>query len=459
MKKDEILYLNLIAIHAGIGMIVFIAPFLSLLYGYSIVIFGALLIIKRQNKNNEALIAAAYVVGSEVFLRMTGGNPLYEISKYAVMVFLFIGMIYTGFSKNATPYWIFILLLIPSVLLSTFVLNHDTDMRKTIAFNISGPVCLAVSSIYNFRRKISLETVNSILLSMGLPIITTMVYLIFYAPNIRDVVTGTGSNVQTSGGFGPNQVSTILGLGVFIFFSRIILESRSRNMAVINLIISFVMAYRGLVTFSRGGMITGFFMIVLLLFFLYFKSNKHGRLKLNILTVLLVLALFSVWGYSSYQTSGLIEKRYANKDALGRSKKTSFSGRETIAKGEWETFLKNPIFGVGVGKGVEARAEAMGKTREQTHISHDEITRMLAEHGALGIIGLLILFFTPFFLYLENKFNMFLLCFVLFWLLTINHAAMRIAAPAFVYSLSLLNINIGEIAKRRTSEEIELSNN
>jgi O-antigen ligase len=228
-------------------------------------------------------------------------------------------------------------------------------------------------------------------------------------------------------------------------------------MAIINLVIAFIMAYRGLVTFSRGGMITGFFMIVLLLFFLYFKSSKRGRLKLNILSILLAVALVSVWGYSSYQTSGLIEKRYANKDALGRAKKSNFSGREEIAKGEWETFLKNPIFGVGVGKGVEVRAEKKGKNL--TNISHDEITRMLAEHGTLGIIGLLILFFTPFFLYLENKFNMFLLCFVLFWLLTINHAAMRIAAPAFVYSLSLLNINFGEIPKRRASEEIEFSNN
>ena len=454
MKKDEIVYLYLIAFHVAIGMLVFIAPFLSLLYGYSIVIFGALIIIKKQNKNNEALLAAGYVVGSEVFLRMTGGNPLYEISKYAVMIFLFIGMIYTGFSKNATPYWIFLILLIPSVLLSTFVLNHDTDMRKTIAFNISGPVCLAVASIYNFRRKISLESVNAVLLSMGLPIITTMVYLIFYAPNIRDIVTGTSSNVETSGGFGPNQVSTILGLGVFIFFSRIILESRTKNMALINLIIAFVMAYRGLVTFSRGGMITGFFMIVLLLFFLYFKSNSKGRLKLNILSILLFVALGSVWGYSSHQTSGLIEKRYANQDALGRSKKSNFSGREEIAKGEWEIFLKNPIFGVGVGKGVEVRAEKKGKNL--TNISHDEITRMLAEHGTLGIIGLLILFLTPFVLYLENKFNMFLLCFVLFWLLTINHAAMRIAAPAFVYSLSLLNINLGEISKKRVTDEMPL---
>jgi len=451
MKKDEILYLKLILFHAGIGFLVFLMPFLSIIYGYSIVVLGAFLIIKKQNKNNEALIAAAYIVGSEVFLRMTGGNPLYEISKYSVMVFLFIGMIYTGFSKGATPYWLFLLLLIPSVILSTFVLNFDTNMKNTIAFNISGPVCLGISSIYNFRRKISLDQMNSILLSMGLPIITTTVYMIFYAPNIRDIVTGTASNVMTSGGFGPNQVSTILGLGMFIFFSRIILESRTRNMVIINLIIAFNISYRGLVTFSRGGMITGFFMIILLLLFLYFKSNSNGRVKLNFLVVLLIVAFIGAWGYSSHQTSGLIEKRYANQDALGRTKKSNFSGREEIARGEWETFLKNPIFGVGVGKGVEVRAEKTGKNL--TNISHDEITRMLAEHGALGIMGLLILFFTPLVLYIENKFNMFLLCFVLFWILTINHAAMRIAAPAFVYSLSLLNINFGEIPKKRIGDE------
>jgi hypothetical protein len=65
---------------------------------------------------------------------------------------------------------------------------------------------------------------------------------------------------------------------------------------------------------------------------------------------------------------------------------------------------------------------------------------MLAEHGTLGIIGLSILFFTPLVLFIENKFNLFLLCFLAFWFFTINHAAMRTAAPAFVYSLSLLNI-------------------
>jgi hypothetical protein len=448
MKKEDQTYLYLIFFHFVIGVLGYLLPFTTKIYGYFIFIFGAYYIIKKQNKNNEALIAAAYVVGSEVFLRMTGGNPLYEISKYGVMVFILIGMYYRGLSKGAVPYWIFLILLVPSVIISTFSLNFDTDIRKAIAFNISGPVCLGIASLYTFRRKVSLEQINSILLSMGLPIISCMVYLTLYTPNIREVITGTGSNYETSGGYGPNQVATFMGLGMFIFFSRIILESRNKFLVVVNLIIALNITYRGMLTFSRGGMITGFLMIVLLLLFLYFKSNYRGRVKLNYIIVLAVLAMMATWGYTSYQTGGLIDKRYANKDARGRVKESKFTGREEIAQSEIDMFLKNPIFGVGVGKGVEVRKSDTGIFV----LSHDEITRMLAEHGTLGIIALLILLFTPLVLYLENKFNMFLMCFVLFWLLTINHAAMRTAAPAFVYSLSLLNVQLGSPKKVRKDE-------
>ena len=203
-----------------------------------------------------------------------------------------------------------------------------------------------------------------------------------------------------------------------------------------------------MLTFSRGGMVTGFLMIILLLLFLYFKSNYRGRVKLNYIIVFVTLALMATWGYTSFQTGGLIDKRYANQDAKGRVKEDKFTGREEIAVSEIDMFLKNPIFGVGVGKGVELRKSDTGIFV----LSHDEITRMLAEHGTLGIIALLILFFTPLVLYLENKFNMFMLCFVLFWLLTINHAAMRTAAPAFVYSLSLLNVQLGSPRKVKKEE-------
>jgi hypothetical protein len=439
MKKEERFYFYLILFHVAIGMMIYVIPFTAKLYAYSMFIAGVYFVMKTQNRNHEALMVAAYITGSEVLLRMTDGNITYEFSKYGVMIFVFMGMYFSGFSKGAAPYWIFLLLLVPSVVISTFVLDFDTNVRTTIAFNISGPVCLAVASLYSYRRKIALEQLNNILLSMGLPILSCTIYLILYTPDIRDVITGTGSSYQTSGGFGPNQVATFLGLGMFIFFSRIILESRSKFLVILNLIIVFNISYRGMVTFSRGGMITGFVMIILLLSFLYFKSNNRGKVKLNYIVVIIGVAMMAIWGYTSAQTGGLINKRYKNQDAAGRVKESKFTGRAEIAEAEINLFLENPIFGVGVGKGVELRTIDTG----QVVLSHDEITRMLAEHGTLGIFALLILFFTPLVLYLENSFNMFLLCFVAFWFLTINHAAMRTAVPAFVYSLSLLNVQLG----------------
>jgi hypothetical protein len=65
---------------------------------------------------------------------------------------------------------------------------------------------------------------------------------------------------------------------------------------------------------------------------------------------------------------------------------------------------------------------------------------MLAEHGTLGIVGLLILVITPLYLFAVDRQNILALSFFVFWLLTINHAAMRLAAPAFIYALSLLKV-------------------
>jgi len=103
-------------------------------------------------------------------------------------------------------------------------------------------------------------------------------------------------------------------------------------------------------------------------------------------------------------------------------------------------FKENPVFGVGVGRGRELRG---GLGVEEGVNSHNELTRMLGEHGIFGAIGLFILFIVPLRYYFSTKganFNIYAIPFVIFWLLTLNHAAMRLAAPAFIYALSLLNV-------------------
>ena len=414
---------------------------LSIVYAIIIPAVGLYYVIKNQNRNHEVLYVSAYIVGSEVFLRMTGGSLLYESSKYGVMVFIALGMYYSGFSKNAVPFWIFLLLLLPGVIIATETLNMQTDVRKAIAFNISGPACLGIASLYCYNRKISLSQLNGILLAIALPIFSTTMYLILYTPDLKEVLVGTGSNFATSGGFGPNQVATVLGMGMFVFFSRLLLESKTKLMFIINLIILLNITYRGLVTFSRGGMLTGLIMIIILLAYLFLKAKSYGRFNLSRILIFMSIAFFITWGYTSNQTGGLIDKRYANKDAAGRNKESNLSGREDIWNSEMDYFLDNPVFGIGVGKALEIREEKSGG---DIIASHSEISRTLAEHGMLGIIALLIVLFTPIFLFLNNQQHVYMFCFILFWLLTINHAAMRIAAPAFVYSLSLLKVYMDE---------------
>ena len=69
--------------------------------------------------------------------------------------------------------------------------------------------------------------------------------------------------------------------------------------------------------------------------------------------------------------------------------------------------------------------------------THNEMSRLLSEHGMFGVVAILILIFVPIVFWTKFKNNYYFLAFLAFWFLTINHSAMRIALPAFVYGLAL----------------------
>ena len=448
MNSETSQYLKFVVIHLLIGLAIFFVPPISKVYAIAIILVGFRYVILRKNANNEALYVAAYIVGAEVFLRMTQGNFFEQYAKYGVIGVLIIGMMYRGFSRNSILYWIFGLLLMPGVILSFFTLNFETDIRKAITFNIIGPITLTVSAIYCYQRKISFEQIKKIIDMLAYPLMATLVYMYLYTPSVKDVVTNTESNFETSGGFGPNQVSTILGLGIFVFFVKIVLSSKTSLIRNINILFFVIITFRGIVTFSRGGVITGFVMIIIVVVLLLLYTRSYVKSKIVMLVVFGVIALAGIWAYSSIQTGGLIDKRYANQDARGREKASKLTGRERLIESEFNMFLDNPVFGIGVGKNKEYRLETTGVDAA----SHNEITRMLAEHGMFGLFGLIILLVTPMALYLNNKQNIFVFSFVVFWLLTINHAAMRLAAPAFIYALSLLKVQfVDETAVSRES--------
>jgi O-antigen ligase len=178
---------------------------------------------------------------------------------------------------------------------------------------------------------------------------------------------------------------------------------------------------------------------------LYLRSNFQQKGRIIGSFVLFLIAIVITWVISSNQTYGLIDKRYANEDALGREKQDITTGRVDLFMEEIDGFLSSPFLGIGASRVKDIRVEEIGRNLP----SHNEIGRLLSEHGFLGILIIMILIIKPLAYHTTNKRNLFFYAFLCFWFATINHSGMRIAAPSFIYALCLLNVTYDKPAVHR----------
>ena len=433
----DIKFLKTMSIHILLGIVIYSFSFLGdfVLLTAVIYFFRKVIITKSNKKPLVFLYACAYITGLEVLLRMTGGAILYEACKYLVIIFSICGIFTKGINSKSIVFIFYLLLLIPSVYLSLYEVDYGLNVRKAIAFNLSGPYCLGIAAIFVYGIQINKNEILRLFNFVLFPLISTTVYLFVYNPDVSEVITGTGSNYTSSGGFGPNQVATVLGLGMFILTVKYFYFSRTILAKSIDLILLAFFSFRAIVTFSRGGVITAVGMIIAFLIILFFSTSAQKKRSIFI-SILFFLSIASVtWIISSIQTNGFIDKRYANQNASGVEKDDLTTGRSELFEFELNEFLENPFFGIGVGRVKQLRFEATG----QHAASHNELSRIIAEHGILGLFAFSILLITPLVFFLRTKKNIFFFSFYIFWFLTVNHSSMRIAAPAFIYALTLLN--------------------
>ena len=439
-------YIKLLLLHIGIAYAVYLYEPVSLLYSFSVFAYFIFIILQNKNKNNEALMAAAYIAGVEIFWRMTGGVVFYETGKYAVIVFLLIGMFFKGTSAKTHPFWLYLFILFPGIVISSLNPDYDEVFRKAVAFNLSGPVCLGISAVYCYYKKISKRNFQRVLLMLLLPIITNMFYLYFYTPSLQEMVINIGANYAATAGYGPNQIATIMGMGGLLLVIRLF-DIKSKWINLIDLGLLAMMSYRAIITFSRGGIVTAMVCSVAFLLLLYYKKGKTEQKRLQLKLLIIGGVLFASWAFSAAGSSGLIVNRWTGKDAAGREKVDLTTGRVELISTELEAFYFNPVVGVGVGKAKSFREKELG----EEIATHNEMTRLLSEHGMLGLLAIIILLSVPILFWLKFENNFYFLSFMMFWFLTINHSAMRIALPGFVYGLALLYIveNKKESVRRR----------
>ena len=309
--KYNFTYISLVGLHIVIGFLIYLNKDIAKIYFIVAVAFFLFRIINIQTelKTYEILKACAYFVGAEVLFRMTRGAISYEAGKYLVIFFALLGMIYKGISGKGYSYFIYLMLLVPSIFVASTTLSFDANFRTNIAFVLSGPVCLGIAALFCYDKKVTIKQLNNVLLIMVLPIIANTTYIFFYTPSIKDTIANTSSNFAASGGFGPNQVSITLGLGMFIMVTLFFTQSNSLKLKILNLLLLAVISYRAVLTFSRGGVITAILTILAFLFF-YYKGSSVIK-KNSILTQFIVLfgCLLMTWAFTSSQTDGYIDLR------------------------------------------------------------------------------------------------------------------------------------------------------
>lgn len=416
-----------LSMHAVVGLFLHQAPTLSTLHVYAVLALG--LYWAATKSRIHAAYVAAYVVGTEVLWRMTGASFFWEGGKYTVALILALSLFRE--KKNRLPVSIlfYFLLLLPSAYLTLNTLSLSAA-RDAISFNLSGPLALFISAWFFSNLKMNSRELVYILLGVLAPILTTVTYTLsatFRASEIRWV---NDSMFLTSGGFGPNQVSTIMGLGLVSLLILLLIGDKGRLLRFIWLASATAILIQGLLTFSRGGMLVA--AIVSAILTLHFVRKRELRLRVFVLLLVASLILaFVVLPALNEFTQGFLETRFTDSD---------LTNRDIILLEELKLFQDNVLVGVGPGVGNTARRAA----------AHTEMTRLLAEHGLLGAMSLallLVLTLQRYFAQGSVATKGIRLGWMLWALLIMTNAAMRLAAVSYIYGLAFAHFELDETAE------------
>lgn len=414
---------------------------LSEVYAIIILIYGMFRIFNKKNADGSAHIMAGYVVGIEVLFRMNSGGFGYEFGKYAVMLFLVIGILVSEKKKKIPFLFVaFILAMLPSVIFADYP-TFEFE-RQMISFNLAGPVCLGISVIYFHKRRLSLIQMRKLLLAILYPITGMAFFLYFRSGTLENVEFTTESNFQASGGFGPNQVSTILGLGILIIAIAYFLGIRLFRMKYLNIILLMLFLVRGLATFSRGGMIAPLAAIVVCIIIMSITNPQFQARMNKVFYAFMIICVVGFLGFNYVNdvSGGLLEMRFKGESMYNKQKSNLLSGRDNIFMNDLEIFQDNVLTGVGPGNAGEVREQTAGITAAAAHI---EYSRLLAEHGLFGIFAIFVMLLFPvktFFQLRSVDDKVLLIMCTVFVFISLGHSAMRTASPGFIYGLAYINL-------------------
>ena len=442
LSQRTTLFVVLIAFHALLGILLKVAPSLVGQMFVVFIVYAIVNVFVTGDKGDRAAAYALYVVGFEILYRMSGYVLMYEMGKYGAIAILLMGTI-MGKRVVFSPIFVLLLcLLIPAVFLAS---DRDPErIREMVLFNMSGPLTLVFSGFYFYKRPLTKTRIFDILRFAFLPAFTMIIGLSLRAGLDTLHFTSVQSNPEAAGGFAANQVSTILGWFILLPVFFALQGEKLTPWRVLDYVMIGFLFLRGLLTFSRGGIIS---MLAALLFgflYLYFRSHdfrfQMKRIAPYMVAGIVILFITAIWANSL--TNNYLLYRYQGKSTsevltgIERPGKSYLSGREQIMLGDIKAFMEYPVLGTGYGMAMEYHRKEFGHAAA----AHTEYSRLLAEQGIVGLLFILLAYiYLPFYHFRHNRYTMqrtFFLVFFMVSFFTMFHAAMRLAMPGVVMGFS-----------------------
>lgn len=373
-----ILFLSL---HAPLALAMNFSPWLSTVHGLLALLFG--LRAALLGRTSQVIYAVVYIAAAEVLWRMSRAHLLWEYAKYAILIILFVAIIAEwgrrGGARRLRSIWPVLLVatLVPAAVMAVLQLG-PADALDPLSFNMSSYLALAALGLYVWRRPVDRETTVRLLLAAIAPIVgITFMAVYFTLTDLDSLIFLGDANWVTSGNYGPNQVSAIMGFGALAGVMLLILIPRALGARAFILVLTLAMLGQGVLTFSRGGIYS--FTLGLAVFGVHILQTPRARRRFLLLFGLFgTLFLVGIYPFLDDFTGGSLSQRFAD---------TNTTGRLEAALVDLQVFRDNPVVGIGVGGSAEYHQQFLG----YYVATHTEFTRLLAEHGLFGVIAIMII--------------------------------------------------------------------
>lgn len=423
-------------VHVGIGLVAFQYRPIGTVQGV-VAVLVCFFIAFTSPRIDRIVAAAGYLALCDVFWRMTRSVMPWEASKYCMIGIL--GIAFVRFVRRpqriAVPI-AFVALLLPACAVALVVLG-PTLARDQVSTYMSGSVALCVAVVMFRQIKATEIEAQSLLWILLAPVLLVAANTARGSVEASFIEFSDNSNFASSGNFGPNQVSDLLALGA-LFCLLLALATRSQRRVggrprdlVLIVLLGAALAAQSALTFSRGGLYSDAFAILILVLAALATSGQRSRVVIG----LVVIAVIGVGVYAQLDT-------YTDGSITARFTDTQTTGRNDIAYADIELFKREPLVGVGVGVATWER-QTTDANYEGDVKAHTEYTRLLAEHGVLGLTAVVLLFAmaVPAVRGATSRWNRLLSAAFVGWaLFTMTHSATNIAAIALVFGLAQLRL-------------------